>query len=60
MRKTIISLALTALFSALCVFADAQQAKKVQVIGYLSPLDAATDSARAEGVRLAAMWMSSH
>src|SRR5262249_14419146 len=27
--------------------------KKVQVIGYLSPTDAATDSARAEGIRLA-------
>src|SRR5215831_16760361 len=32
--------------------AEAQQPKKVQVIGYLSPTDAATDSARAEGIRL--------
>jgi putative ABC transport system substrate-binding protein len=38
---------------ALCAFAEAQQPKKVQVIGYLSPLDAATDSARAGGLRLA-------
>src|SRR5262245_12943369 len=53
MRKTIISFALTALFSALCVSADAQQPKKIQVIGYLSPTDAATDSTRAEGIRLA-------
>jgi len=33
--------------------AEAQQPKKVQVIGYLSNTDAATDSARAEGIRLA-------
>jgi len=37
---------------ALCASAEAQQPKKVQVIGYLSPTDAATDSARAEGIRL--------
>ncbi len=33
--------------------AEAQQAKKVPRIGYLSNTDAATDSARAEGIRLA-------
>src|SRR5262249_28226767 len=33
--------------------AYAQQPKKVQGIGYLSPTDAATDSARAEAIRLA-------
>jgi putative ABC transport system substrate-binding protein len=38
---------------ALCLPAQAQQPKKVQVIGYLSSVDAATDSARAEGIRLA-------
>ena len=33
--------------------AEAQQPKKVPRIGYLSPVDPATDSARAEGIRLA-------
>ena len=33
--------------------ADAQQPKKVSRLGYLSNTDAATDSARAEGIRLA-------
>ena len=35
------------------VIAHAQQPKKVARIGYLSPVDAASDSARAEGVRVA-------
>src|SRR5262247_427459 len=35
MRKTIISFALTALFSALCASAQAQQPKKVPRIGFL-------------------------
>jgi putative ABC transport system substrate-binding protein len=38
---------------AFCSFAEAQQAKKIPRIGYLSITDAATDSARAEGIRLA-------
>jgi putative ABC transport system substrate-binding protein len=38
---------------ALPIPARAQQSKKVPRIGYLSPVDAASDSARAEGVRLA-------
>jgi putative ABC transport system substrate-binding protein len=33
--------------------AQAQQPKKVSQLGYLSNADAATDSARAEGLRLA-------
>jgi hypothetical protein len=33
--------------------AEAQQPAKVYRIGYLSPTDPATDSARAEGIRLA-------
>src|SRR5262245_52889973 len=41
-----------ALFLAVTFDAEAQQPKKVQVIGYLSNTDAATDSARAEGLRL--------
>jgi putative tryptophan/tyrosine transport system substrate-binding protein len=35
------------------VIAEAQQAKKVARIGYLSSLDPASESARAEGIRLA-------
>ena len=34
-------------------FAEAQQPKKVPRIGYLSSVDPASDSARAEGIRLA-------
>ena len=33
--------------------AEAQQPKKVPLLGYLSPLDPATESARAEAIRLA-------
>src|SRR5262249_61576430 len=53
MKRKITVVALSAMLFALCGSVGAQQPKKVQVIGYLSPLDAATDSARAEGVRLA-------
>jgi hypothetical protein len=45
---------------AVAVIAEAQQPKKVHRIGYLSPRDAATEFTRAEAIRLAAMWMSSH
>ena len=38
---------------ALGVIAEAQQPKKVPRIGYLSPRDAATESTRVEGIRLA-------
>jgi putative ABC transport system substrate-binding protein len=38
---------------ALCGSADAQQPKKVPRIGYLASSDAATDSTRSEGIRLA-------
>jgi putative ABC transport system substrate-binding protein len=38
---------------ALCASVSAQQPKKVPRIGYLSNTDAATDSARAEAIRLA-------
>jgi putative tryptophan/tyrosine transport system substrate-binding protein len=38
---------------AVGVTAEAQQPKKVSRLGYLSPVDAATDSPRAEGIRLA-------
>ena len=38
---------------ALCLPAEAQQPKKVPRIGYLSAADPATESARAEAIRLA-------
>jgi len=50
--RKLIGIALCALLIALCHLVEAQQSKKVQGIGYLSPTDAATDSARAEGLRL--------
>src|SRR5262245_42928757 len=53
MRKTVISFALTALLLALCASAEAQQAKRVPRIGYLSIGDPATESTRSEGIRLA-------
>src|SRR5262245_33221924 len=53
MKKKITFLALCAMLFALCSSAAAQQPKKVSRIGYLSNTDAATDSARAEGIRLA-------
>jgi putative ABC transport system substrate-binding protein len=53
MRKTVISFALTALFYAFCLPVWAQQPAKVPLIGYLSNTDPATDSDRAEGIRLA-------
>jgi putative ABC transport system substrate-binding protein len=53
MRKTVISFALTALFSALCASAEAQQPKKVHRIGYLSNTDPVGESARSEAIRLA-------
>jgi putative tryptophan/tyrosine transport system substrate-binding protein len=53
MKKTVFCLALCAMLFALCVPAQAQQPKKVFRIGYLSNADAATDSARTEGIRLA-------
>ena len=53
MRKKFIPVALSALLLALYVCADAQQPGKVPRIGHLSALDPATDSARAEAIRLA-------
>jgi len=49
----LIAHALCALLFALCSSADAQQPGKVSRIGYLSNTDAATDSARAKGIRQA-------
>ena len=54
MKKAAVSSILVAVvLLALGVTAEAQQPKKVSRIGYLSPVDAATDSPRAEGIRLA-------
>jgi putative ABC transport system substrate-binding protein len=53
MRKNVIRLALCAMLLALCVSAAAQQPKKVPLIGHLGGRDAASESSRAEAIRLA-------
>ena len=54
MKKAAVpSILVTVVLLAVAVTAEAQQPKKVPRIGYLSPVDPATDSARAEGIRLA-------
>jgi putative tryptophan/tyrosine transport system substrate-binding protein len=53
MGKRFFGLTLSPLLLALCLSAEAQQPKKVPRIGYLSPTDPATDSTRAETIRLA-------
>jgi putative tryptophan/tyrosine transport system substrate-binding protein len=54
MKKAAVpSILVAGVLLVLGVTADAQQPKKVPRIGYLSNTDAATDSARAEGIRLA-------
>jgi hypothetical protein len=61
MKKAAVpSILVAVVLLALGVIAEAQQPKKVFRIGYLSALDPALESARAEAIRLAAMWMSSH
>src|SRR5215813_6716953 len=52
-KRKLGSFALCAMLFALCQSAEAQQPAKIPRIGYLSNTDAATDSARAEGLRLA-------
>jgi putative tryptophan/tyrosine transport system substrate-binding protein len=47
------SIVAAAMLLAFAVIAEAQQPKKVSRLGYLSSADAATDSARAEEIRLA-------
>ena len=51
--KKILCLALCALLLALSLPAEAQQPKKVPLIGYLSTIDAARDTPRSEAIRLA-------
>jgi hypothetical protein len=53
MNQRILALALCAVLLALCPSASAQQPKKVPRIGYLSPFDAATESARSQPYRRA-------
>jgi putative ABC transport system substrate-binding protein len=53
MKKKITALAFCSVLFALCVSTEAQQPKKVPRIGYLSALNTATDSARAEAIRRA-------
>ena len=53
MKKKITVLTLCAMLFALSYSASAQQPKKVPRIGYLSPIDPATESARSEAIRLA-------
>jgi ABC-type uncharacterized transport system substrate-binding protein len=48
-----LSLAFAALLFAICSSAQAQEPKKIPRIGYLSAFDKASESSRAEGVRLA-------
>src|SRR5215510_12068976 len=52
-KRKLGSFALCVMLFALCQSAKAQQPAKIPRIGYLSNTDAATDSARAEGIRLA-------
>ena len=53
MKRKVTFLALCAMLFALCYSASAQQPKKVPRIGYLSSPDAASESTRAEAIRLA-------
>jgi putative ABC transport system substrate-binding protein len=53
MKRKITVLTLCAMLFAHCVSAEAQQPKKIPRIGYLSGLDPASDSTRAEAIRLA-------
>jgi putative tryptophan/tyrosine transport system substrate-binding protein len=52
-KRKLGSFALCALLFAPCFSAEAQQPAKIPRIGYLSNADSATDSPRAEGLRLA-------
>jgi putative tryptophan/tyrosine transport system substrate-binding protein len=52
-RAAVPSILVAVVLLALGVIAEAQQSKKVPRIGYLSPSDPASDSTRAEAIRLA-------
>jgi putative ABC transport system substrate-binding protein len=53
MKKSIAILTLCLMLFALCAAAQAQQPKKIPRIGYLSSLDTARESSRAQAIRLA-------
>jgi len=53
MKKKVTILALCAMLFAVCPPAEAQQPAKVPRIGYLAAGDPATESTRAEAIRLA-------
>ena len=53
MRKNVIRLTLCAMLFALSYSAQAQQPKKIPLIGYLSNTDPVSESARSEAIRLA-------
>jgi len=52
-QHSVLVVALCSMLVALCPSTEAQQPKKVRRIGYLSASDAAQESTRAEGIRLA-------
>jgi len=54
------SILVAALVLVFGVAAESQQPKKVPRVGYLSTGGPSRESTRAEAIRLAAMWMSSH
>src|SRR5215475_9379001 len=53
MKKAAVPILVAVILLTVAVVTEAQQPKKVARIGYLSNTDAATDSPRAEGLRLA-------
>jgi putative tryptophan/tyrosine transport system substrate-binding protein len=53
MKKAAVPILVAVILLTVAIIADAQQPKKVPRIGYLSNTDAATDSPRADGIRLA-------
>jgi putative ABC transport system substrate-binding protein len=53
MKRITFSIACGTIFFAVCFFAEAQQAKKVASIGYLSNGSSSSESTRSNGVRLA-------
>ena len=52
-RKSVGIVTLAVSFAICGAVAQAQQPKKVPRIGYLSPIDPASESTRSEGIRLA-------
>src|SRR5215475_6822943 len=53
MKKAAVPILVAVILLTVAVVTEAQQTKKVQVIGYLSSRNRASESARAEGMRLA-------